>query len=431
MDRREFLRIASLRAVGAGVALSGFPTIIRASALGLNGSVAPSNRIVMGAVGLGWMGAANVNSFLNKPEVQIVALCDVDPAVLKERTEAVNKHYENQDCATYVDYREMLARDDLDAAMLALPDHWHGVAAVDALSAGCDVYAEKPLARSLLEGRAIVEATRRYGRIWQTGSWQRSTENFRRACEMVRSGRIGKVTRVDVGLGDGHADWNGTKDRVKPEPPPAGFDYDRWLGPAQWTPYCPAKLHKTWRWNLDYGGGMLLDWVGHHVDIAHWGLDLDHTGPVEVECTGTFGTGFWNAPLSYHGVCKYANGLEMTVSSANPMGTKWIGDRGSIWVTRGDFSTDPKSIGREPIKPEERLYTSTDHWQNFVDGVKSRAETITPAESSHRSASVAQLCLISMQVGRKLRWDPVKERFLNDPEADRLLMSPMRSPYHL
>ena len=432
INRREFLRAASVRAIGAGAALTGLPTIVKAAALGRDGHVAASERIVMGAVGLGWQGLTNMQSLLGKSEVQMVALCDVDAQLLSEKKGVVDKHYGSSDCATYVDFLGMFRRGDLDAVTIGLPDHWHAACSIDALRLGLDVFGEKPLAHSLLEGRAICDAVKRYGRIWQTGSWQRSQSNFHRACELVRNGRIGKVSRVEVGIGGGHHDFTGSKDRTQPEPVPEGLDFERWLGPAPRAPYCAAMLPKTWRWHLNYGGGMLLDWIGHHGDIAHWGLGLDHAGPVEVDGSAVFGTGFWNAPIEYEATCTYADGMVMVVSSKLRGGTTWYGNKGKIFVTRGGLEAEPNRILDEVIEPDEvRLYKSTDHYQNFLDGVRTRRETIAPAETAHRSASIGHLCLISMRLGRKLKWNPEKERFVNDPEADRMLMSTLRSPWTL
>lgn len=432
MNRRDFLKKMSQGAVAAGAAW-GFPTIISAAALGKDGRVAPSNRIVMGALGLGWMGGANLNAFLGKDEVQMIALCDIDPGHLKAATDKVNKHYDDQGCATYTDFRELIGRGDLDAITIALPDHWHAIPAIMSAQAGLDIYGEKPLSYSLPEGRAMCNAMERYGRIWQTGSWQRSRGDFHKACELVRNGRIGRVSRIEVGISGNHVDFDGTKDRFMPEPIPEGFDYEMWLGPAPYAEYCPARVHKSWRWVSDYGGGMLLDWIGHHGDIAHWGMDYDRTGPVEIEGTMGWPDGFWNAPNSFDFTCRYADGVEMEISSTRfKGGTKWIGDKGTVFVTRGEFETSPSSLMTEVIGPGEvRLKKSDDHYKDFLDSVRTREPTLTPCETAHRSASVGHLCMAAGKVGRKLNWNPDTEQFLNDDEANRLLSRPMRSPWHL
>ncbi|HEQ59982.1 MAG TPA: Gfo/Idh/MocA family oxidoreductase [Firmicutes bacterium] len=428
LSRREFLG----KATAAGAALA-FPALVPGSARGANGSVAPSNRIAMGALGIGWQGSYNLMDFLSKPEVQVVAVCDIDENHLEAARRRVNETYGNEDCATYRDFRQLLGRGDLDAVSLALPDHWHAIPAIEAARAGLDIYSEKPLSYSLLEGRAICNAVKRYGRIWQTGSWQRSRENFHYACQLVRNGRIGKVRYVEVGLPQGHYDFAGTAGQETPGAPPPTLDYDLWLGPAPVAPYCPARVHKNWRWNLDYGGGQLLDWVGHHLDIAHWALDLEFTGPVEIQGTGRCSaTGIWNTPTDYEVLCKYAHGLEILLGSDLPGGVKWYGQTGWIHVNRGLIDAVPKSLLREVIGPDEiQLHKSRDHVQDFLRGVRHRQATIAPCEVAHRSASVGHLALISILTGRRIQWDPEKEEILNDPGATLYLSRAYREPWHL
>jgi predicted dehydrogenase len=425
INRRQFLK----KAAGA----IAFPYIVSSSALGKAGTVAASNRIVMAAIGIGWQGMNNMRGFLGKDEARFVAVCDVDANHLDKAKKTVDEHYGNTDCATYRDFRELIARGDLDAVCIALPDHWHAIPVIAAARAGMDIHGEKPLSHSLAEGRAMCEAVSHYGRVWQTGSWQRSVANFHHACELVRNGRIGKVHKVEVGLGAGHSDYAKNKDQQTPGPPPQELDYDFWLGPAPWAPYCPARVHKNWRWHLDYGGGRVMDWVGHHVDIAHWGLGLDYTGPVEVEGWGNYPReGLWNAPTEYEFTCKYADGLEMVVASSFPGGAKWYGEQGWVYVDRGRLDANPKSVLKEVIGPGEiHLYKSRDHLQNFVDCVKSRQLTITPCEVAHRSASVGHLGQIAMALGRKIRFDPDAEQILGDSTATRMLGKAMRSPWHL
>lgn len=391
----------------------------------------------MACIGTGWMGMNNVNSFLEEPGAQVVAVCDVDHRHLEEAKAAVDKKYGNSDCATYHNFEDVLARPDIDAVMLALPDHWHGVASVAAARAGKDIYGEKPLARFFAEGRAIVEAVARYGRVWQTGSWQRSEPRFRQACEIVRNGLLGKVRRVEVVLPAGLPDFDNLGHLDQPVPPPRHLDYERWLGPAPRAPYCPARVHKTWRWNLDYGGGMLLDWVGHHVDTAHWGLGLDHTGPVEVEGTGEFVSPnrVWDAPSAFRVRAVYPGGLEMWIVNEDektPRGVKFIGEEGWLWVDRGGMEASPKSLLAARIPPGGvRLEISPGHYRQFLECVRTRRRTISPPDVALRSATPGYLGLISILVGRKIRWDPVKQEIVGDPEAARLLARPLRGPWHL
>jgi predicted dehydrogenase len=439
MNRRQFLRRAAIgggAAAAAAAGALGFPTIVKASTIGKEGAVAPSNRIVMAGIGFGMMGPGNMASFLEKPEVQWVAVCDIDKEPLAMARDTVNKKYGNTACATYHDYRELFQRKDLDAVSIAVPDHWHAILEISALRAGFDVYGEKPLTHNLREGRALCDAVQRYGRVWQTGSWQRSVDNFHQAAELVRNGRIGKIKRIEVGLPSGHYDFAGTFGQEALVPPPANLDYNFWIGPAPWWPYCKARVHMNWRWNMDFGGGQLMDWVGHHVDIAHWGMGWDETGPVEIEGTGEFPTsGIYTSPTRYHLTARYADGTPMTIAGGYEeiwSGTKWIGEYGWIWVDRGQFETEPESLKRETIGPDEvRLYRSRDHWQNFLDCVKSRGRTIAPAETAHRSATVGHLGVIAMETGRRIRWDPATETIIGDPEAERLLGHAYRKPWQL
>ena len=432
MRRRDFLKTVPSAVAG----IVGFPTIVRASALGKAGRPAASDRVVMAGIGFGMQGPSNMQGFLEKDEVQWAAVCDIDKGHLQEARDIVNGKYGNRDCAVYHDFRELFARRDLDAVSIAVPDHWHAILAISAARAGLDIYGEKPLSHSLLEGRAICEAIKRYGRVWQTGSWQRSVDNFHRAAELVRNGRIGKVVRVEVGLPEGHYDFAGTFGEEALVPAPPELDYDRWVGPAPWVPYCKARVHMNWRWNMDFGGGQLMDWVGHHVDIAHWGLGFDGAGPVEIEGAGEFPRrGIYNSPTRYYVTAKYANGIPMIIAGGYPeiwSGTKWIGDRGWIWVDRGEYQTEPTALKNEEIGPEEvRLIKSRDHFQNFIDCVRSRNMTIAPCETAHRSASVGHLGTIAMEVGRKVRWDPETETIIGDPEAERLLAHAYRGPWQL
>lgn len=430
LNRRGFLKSAG--AVAAGVI--GFPYVVRSSALGLAGSIAPSNRIIVGCVGMGWQGGSNLGGFLAEEDVQVAAICDIDSNHLEEARNRINGHYGNNTCRTYADFHELLGRPEIDAVMLALPDHWHGIIAVTAARNGKDIYGEKPLTHTLREGRVLCDTVRRYGNIWQTGSWQRSQSNFRFACELVLNGRIGKVHTVEVGLPEGHSDFGQTRGQETMGPPPKELDYNTWLGPAPWAPYCPARVHKNWRWIYDYGGGQLMDWVGHHVDIAHWGLGLDRSGPVEIEGSGEFPPdGLWNTATKYRLYAKYAEGYDMIIAGGyNEIrgGTKWIGPDGWVWVNRGRLDAHPKSLLEEKFGPGEiHLTRPASHIRNFLDCVKSRQETLTPCETAHRSATPGHLGLIAMLLGRKIRFNPKTEEILNDTTASSMLAHSFRSPW--
>ncbi len=441
INRRSFLK-KGLAASAAGAFL---PHIIPASALGRNGFVAPSNRIVIGGIGLGGMGMGNMNSFLRKKEVQFVSVCDVDTAHNEAAQKLINQRYGNNDARSYTDFREFLEQEKLDAVSIAVPDHWHGILSIAAINKGLDIYGEKPLARTIVEGRQIVEAAQKHNVIWQTGSWQRSVPHFRRAVHLVRNGVLGKVSHVEVGLPDGHSSIGNPPIQT----PPETVNYDMWLGPAPKVPY-RGVLHFHWRWMMDYSGGQLTDWAGHHVDIAHWALNLDDTGPVEVEGQGTFPVdGIYNVPVEYVINCKYENGLAMLVANQSyfvsrrkgnewsqnkniGMGTVWYGENGWIHVNRqGLYASNPEWLNIPESELKEAVYISNDHQQNFIDCVRSRKPTITPVATAHNSISVALIGEIAMLTSEKLKWDYKQERFTNSEYANRLLSRPFRAPWEI
>lgn len=435
--RRQFLQSLAAPATAAV-----FPAIVKASALGLGGAVPPSDRITIATVGTGWMGNAHIDEFLQQPAAQYIAVCDFDETHLTQAKAKIDLKYGNQNCAAYHAFEELLSRRDLDAVSIAVPDHWHGLVATAAARAGKDIYCEKPLAHNFAEGLAMVTEARNHNRIWQTGSWQRSVENFRRACELVRNGVLGTIHTVEVGLPSGHTDFAKTKDQTAFTDPPPTLLYDRWLGPAPVAPYCPARVHKNWRWNYWYGGGQLMDWVGHHVDIAHWGLDFDHTGPGEVEGTGEFPPrdALWNTATRYKLTCQYPRNITMVIAGGYKeilSGTKWIGSGGWIWVDRGKFETsNPEWMNPEfnagPIRlPKSPDNTAHGHYGQFLECVKSRRKTVAPAEVALHSATPGWLGNIAMFTGRKIRWDAGAMRVLDDPEASKLLSRHMRAPYQL
>lgn len=452
-SRRKFLKTS--------VAALGFPTIVPSSVFGQN---APSNRITLGVVGWGMQGPGNTNSFLAEPDCQVVAACDLDKKHLDAALAKINGHYNNNDCKAYHDYREMMARKDIDAVMLAVPDNWHALVSVEALKNGKDVYGEKPLARTIAEQQAIVKAVQKYQRIWQTGSWQRSQDRFRIAAEIVRNGLIGTIKEVQVGLPSGHSDFAGTKDKMQITEPPADFDYETWIGPATMQAYIEGRVHKNWRWDYNIGGGQLLDWIGHHCDIAHWGMDCDNTGPGEInpiQADFPPRTDVWNTATKYRAETKYANGMTMTIAGGHPdvrMGTKWIGTDGWVWVDRGGFDAskdelkkavkrhqkvkengvdvdkvvdgfEAPKLGDDIIK--KRLYETKGHQRNFLDCIKSRQPTVTPVETAHRSATPGHLALIAMMLNRPIKWDPEKEVIIGDAEASKLLSRDYRGPWKL
>ena len=394
----------------------------------LRADVLPNSRIALGVIGVGWMGLATMKIFMGDRRVQIAGICDVDAEHLKEAADAA------PGARAFHEFEELLSWRDIDAVYVAAPDHWHGVVAVKALGADKDVYGEKPLAHSWAEGKAIVDAQAARKRVWQTGSWQRSLPEFRYACELVRNGRIGKVTRVEVGLPAGLTDWDALGNKVESTDPPKTLDWQRWLGPAPYVPYCPARVHKTWRWHYDTGGGSLMDWVGHHVDIAHWGLGLDDSGPISVEGSGDPSPHpIWNTPPRWSVTAKYAGGLTMLIAGGHDEiqpGTKWIGSEGWVWVDRNGMDASPRSLLTSKIRPNEvRLPVTASHHRQFIDCVLTRQETLTPARVALRSATPGWLGVVALRTGRVIRWDPVVQAIVGDSAAERVFRQPMRSPW--
>jgi predicted dehydrogenase len=388
----------------------------------------------MGTIGTGSQGMSDMRDLMRLgDQVRFVALCDVDASRLasaKELTDNVNK---SDDARTYNDYREFIVKESLDAVLIALPDHWHGIIYTEAANKGWDIYGEKPICRTIRDGQTIVTAVKKNNTIWQTGSWQRSQENFRKGAELAINGRVGKITLIEAGLPDGG--------RGIGTPPvkevPKELDWDMWLGPALKVPY-RGVCHWNWRWILDYSGGQLTDWAGHHIDIANWGAGLEYTGPVEIEGKGVYPPeGIYNAPVEYDFMCTYENGIKMRVANASRfplgMGTTWYGDLGWIHVDRGGIITasDPKILEEKIGENEIHLYKSDNHYQNFIDSVRSRKPAITPVEPAYRAISVGLLGEIAMTTGQKIKWDPVREVIIDNPAANRLLERPYRKPWAL
>jgi predicted dehydrogenase len=425
LSRRSFIKKSTGLVAGA--------TILPSYIFGKN---SPSNKITLGCIGVGGMGTANLKNFLLKPEVQVVAICDVDRDHRDRAKQLVDEAYGNQDCVTYNDFRELLARKDIDAIMTATPDHWHALITTAIAKSGKDIYSEKPLGYNISEGRAIVNTVQKYGVIWQTGSWQRSQQHFRFACELVRNGRIGNVSVVRVGLPYGNSILKADLD---PTDPPEGFDYEMWLGPAPWRPYSLARCHWNFRWISDYSQGQLTDWAGHHCDIANWGMNTEHSAPVSVVGRAEYPLakdGLFDTAESYYFECEYKEGFKMIVADSRQqpkgMGVHFIGDEGWIHVSRPGLIASNSDLIKESIRPNEiHLYKSDDHIQNFIDCVKTRQKTITPVDVAHHSIMIGHLGHIAMKTGQRLEWDLATERFKNDEEANRLLLRPMRKPWNV
>ncbi len=422
MNRRTFLKSGAAVA-GAAIAL---PQIVPST---IFGAKAPSNRIVMGAIGTGGMGTGDMRGFMNFKHVQMIAVCDVDKAHRDRAKSHVDAKYKNKDCKAYNDFRKITRDDKIDAVCIATPDHWHVIPAIDAAKNKKDMYVEKPLTLTIAEGRALADTVKRYGRVLQTGFQQRSDSKFRLACELVRNGRIGELKNVIVGLPGN----NRSCKSWKPEPIPKGFDYNFWLGPAPDAPYCKARCHYQFRFILDYSGGQVTNFGAHHLDIAQWGIGADETGPVEVsDAGGVFPSeGLFTTATKVSFKAKYANGVTLHCKTGGS-GTTFEGTKGSISVTRGRLKTEPASLAKSTIGADEiHLYKSSNHKSNFLDCIRTRKQPICNAEIGHRSATVCHLGNIAMLRKKTLKWDPKTETFPDDKQANSMISRMMRPPWSL
>ena len=430
LTRRGFLKRSAALAAGAA-----FPTVLPSRVFGKQ---APSNRINIGMIGIGAQGRGHFGGVTNHPDLQLIGVCDVDGGRMKHYVEAAEKKYgakagtgDYKGIKGYKDFRELLANPDLDAVVIATPNHWHSIIAVAACRAGKDVYCEKPLADTVYESRMMADAAKQYGTIFQTGSQQRSDTTFRFAAELVRNGKIGKVKEVWVAIGPPAK----TFCDLPEEKTPATLDWDFWCGPSMWRPWHHTLApdgwdypgFPNWRGYAQYGGGGQSDFGAHHFDIAQWGLGMDDSGPVEVQ---------------FHGVNEkprftytYANGIKMYVGSRiKGDATTWVGEEGIVAVNRGAFLyTEPTKLADVRFGPGDvRLYESNNHFQNWVDCMKSRRDPICTAEIGHRTSTVCAIGHIAYRLGTQpLKWDPVAERFTNSDEANRLLRREMRAPWTL
>lgn len=414
--------------MGAGSIL--LPWLIPASAIGRGSSPAASDRLTVASIGMGGQGIQDTMGFCAYPEVQVVAVCDVDADRRENARNMVNNFYGTQNCVAVADFREIIERSDVDIVCIATPDHWHTIPAIWAMRSGKDVFVEKPLSLTIAEGKALVQTAKACGSVTQVNSWQRSIHNFRYACELIRGGRFGRVYRAQVGL-----PGSGAHGPQGEAPVPEGFDYDFWLGQAPWAPYNPSRCHGAFRYCFDYSGGGLTDWGAHHLDTVQWCMDKDGTGPVRIEGTGVFPTeGIWNTATHYHFTCTYEDGFVLESSTNLRAGVRFEGDDGRwLHVDRGILETHPADLRKERIPPDEmkQIWVSGDHNADFLSSVRTRRPTVTPVEVGHRSISIAHLANICMRLGRSLNWDPVQEQFVDDPTANRMLSRAMRQPWHL
>ena len=440
--RREFLKDA-LTSAGAMV---GFPSIVPASALGADGTTAPSDRIRVACVGVGRMGGGHVRNFLRHEDVRVMAICDVQDLARQRSKDIVDRAYGDKSCATYSDFRELLERKDIDALMLATGERWTPYIGAEAARRGIHMYYEKPLSLTVEEAKAIRAEVERHRVVFQFGTQQRSSLYFRTACELVRNGKIGQLQKVVIGCS------GPTQNAGRPEEPrdaPAGFDWDLWLGPAPWVPYSDARVSVLWLAIYDYGLGCIGGiWGVHDIDIAQWVINSDHTTPVVVEGTGTlYGDDIRDTICTWDIEYTYANGVKIhLMNRAAAMqryprqwggtgglnGVVLIGSEGHIWVSREGIKTHPESLVRTVIGPNEhRVIRSDNHHRNFLNAIRTGTPTISPIEAAAHDEMICQMGDIAVRLQRKLRWDPKKEEFIADVQANRRLSRPRRGPWTL
>jgi len=432
ITRRRLLKQAAGIATGAIV----LPYAVPSSSLGKVGGIAASDRIVMGCIGTGGQGTHNTRAFLGNASVRMVAVCDVVEARQQKAKNLVDQHYGDQGCAAYSDFRDLLAREDIDSVVIAPQDHWHALIATAAARAGKDMYCEKPLGVAVTEGQAMRDAVRRYGRVFQTGTQQRSDRKFRFACELARNGYLGKIHTVKVGAPGPEYKRTYRKPPAE-EPIPPGLDYDMYIGPAPMNPYNGGRLAwPDWYLIWDYCAGFIVNWGVHHLDIANWGCPAVSSEPAEVECTGSYrDDGLTDNINDWQAEFTYQSGLRMTYTDTghpNKQGCLFEGDKGWVHVNRGGIWAEPEALLKVQIKPDEiHLGDSTSHHANFIDCVRSRRDPIAPVEAGHKASYLGLVPEIACRLQRKLKWDPAKERFVGDAEANSMLTRPMRSPWHL
>lgn len=454
INRRDFIRSTAKGAVATSIMVGGFPTIVPASVLGKN---APSNRINIAALGTGRISRSHdMPNVLKYDHARIIAVCDVDSKRVADAKKFVNDFYSKKEgktydgVKTYGDYREALQNKDIDAVIISTPDHWHALMAIHAVEAGKDVYMQKPTSLTITEGRAVSNAVHRTGRILQLGTQQRSTPQFHYAVELVRNGRIGELHTVEVGL---PGDPAGQEEPEMPIPP--NLNYEMWLGSTPYVYYTENRVHPQnsydrpgWLRCEQFGAGMITGWGQHHIDIAHWGMDTEYTGPIEVWGRAEFPkSGLWDVHGIFRTEAIYANGVKMIVSNERQKGVKFIGSKGWIHVSRGHYAvtdsdpiekkeeskalsaSDPKIITSKIGPDELHLYKSEDQHGNWLECVKTRQQPISPIEIGHRVCTTCLIHHIVMKLGRKVYWDPVRERFKNDDEANKMLSRSQRWPY--
>lgn len=433
-SRRKFLQ----RTFGVSTAAVAAPYFVPAHVLGGEGGTAPSDKLGIGLVGIGGIGSVHLGWIMGQPDLTLRALCDVDAGHLKYAMDVAHAKENSRECEGYGDFRELLARPDIDAVWVATPDHWHSLVTIAAAKAGKDIYCEKPLANSVGESRAMLDAVNQHQRVLQCGSHERSGSNVRRACELVRSGKLGEVKTVHIYLPceEGHhQEARSRQSELVPTDVPATLDYDFWLGHTEKVPYADKRCHFWWRFNSRYGQGEMTDRGAHVIDIAQLALDMDESGPVEYEATGTPLTGgLYDAFMDFTFENRYANGVRMIGHKTGPRGIRFEGTEGSLFVHihGGKLEAEPASLLEIELGDGDvQLGRTDDHKRNFIDCVRSRKVPFAGGEVGHRTATVCHLNTIAMRLGRPLKWDPIAEQVIDDDEANQLLMPAMRAPWTL
>lgn len=434
MTRRNFLKATAVTVAA--------PVIVPS---GVFGRQAPSNTMLMGCIGVGRQGQGDMQELIYRgldAGARVVAVCDIDAHRMEDAQWLVDKIYavelgegSQKSCAAYKDFRELLAREDIDGVLIVTPDHWHAAMAVAAANAGKDIYLEKPMTFSIAEGRKLVQAVRRNNIILQVGSQQRSSVYFHKACELTRNQRIGKLHTIRVWLPEDQ----GTGD-PSPMPVPKNLDYDFWLGPAPQAPFTEDRVHPQRSYNRpgwlqieQYCRGMITGWGSHMNDIAQWGNGTDDTGPVEMSAKAEFpDRGLFDVHTTFKAEGLYANGIKLIQETGEPAGVRFEGDRGWIFVQRGEIQASDRDILREEIGGDEiKLYESGNHMRNFLECMRSRKDPVAPVEVGHRSNSICVMTHIAMKLGRRLKWNPESESFIDDDEANRWLDYTHRDPWNV
>ena len=430
LNRRRFLQQG---VVSAGAIATSLP--IASAAFAKEPATAPSGKISIGCIGVGGMGTGNMRVFLGLPECRVVAVCDAYEGRRQKAKDVVDAQYGDKGCAAYADYRELIARKDIDAVMIAVQDHWHALIATAAAKAGKDMYCEKPLGVSVEQCRCIRDAVRKTGRVFQTGTWQRSQGKFQHACRLARNGYLGKIHTVQVAA-DGPKYRPSYKGPLDPQPVPQGFDWATWRGPAEDKPYNPGRVAwPDWYLIWDYCAGFITNWGVHHLDIANWGCPQLGTVPCEIQCKATYRKeGFTDNVDAWDAIFTYAGGLKMIFKDAQQQksGTRFEGDQGWVHVDRSGIWAEPESLLKVKLKPVElRLTDSKHHGDDFLQCMRSRKDPVSDVDAAHQASTLGLVADIAGRLKQKLAWNPKDERFLGNDEANKLLTRSMHNGWSL